>query len=54
MIYRHAELLVETFGDETRGLREIRKHVAWYFKGLPGRWRATCEDGSGARSGDVP
>ncbi len=35
MIYRHAELLVETFGDETRGLREIRKHVAWYFKGYP-------------------
>lgn len=35
MIYRHAELLVETFGDEHRGLREIRKHVAWYFKGYP-------------------
>ena len=35
MIYRHAELLVETFSDETRGLREIRKHVAWYFKGYP-------------------
>lgn len=35
MIYRHAELLVETFGDEARGVREIRKHVAWYFKGYP-------------------
>ncbi len=35
MIYRHAELLVETFGDETKGLREIRKHVAWYFHGYP-------------------
>ncbi|WP_298582449.1 tRNA dihydrouridine synthase DusB [uncultured Kocuria sp.] len=34
-IYRHAELLVETFGDEAKGLREIRKHVAWYFKGYP-------------------
>lgn len=35
MIYRHAELLVETFGDELKGLREIRKHVAWYFHGYP-------------------
>ena len=26
---------METFGDETRGLREIRKRVAWYFKGYP-------------------
>ncbi|MGV3016392.1 tRNA dihydrouridine synthase DusB [Rothia sp. 88186D007BW] len=42
MIYRHAELLVETFGDESRGLREIRKHVAWYFHGYPvgGKLRA--------------
>lgn len=31
---RHAELLVEFFdGDELRGCRDIRKHVAWYFKG---------------------
>lgn len=35
IIYRHAELLVDTFADEGRGLREIRKHVAWYFKGYP-------------------
>ncbi len=35
MIYRHAELLVETFGDEIKGLREIRKHVSWYFHGYP-------------------
>ncbi len=32
---RHAELLVEFFGDEDRGTRDIRKHVAWYFKGYP-------------------
>jgi len=32
---RHAELLVEFFGDEDRGCRDIRKHVAWYFKGYP-------------------
>ncbi|MCP3425087.1 tRNA dihydrouridine synthase DusB [Rothia sp. AR01] len=35
IIYRHAEMLVETFGDEHRGVREIRKHIAWYFKGYP-------------------
>ena len=32
---RHAELLVEFFDDEQRGCRDIRKHVAWYFKGYP-------------------
>jgi nifR3 family TIM-barrel protein len=31
----HAELLVEFFGDELRACRDIRKHVAWYFKGYP-------------------
>ena len=29
---RHARLLVEAFGERT-GCCEIRKHVAWYFKG---------------------
>jgi nifR3 family TIM-barrel protein len=32
---RHAELLVDFFGSEDRGCRDIRKHVAWYFKGYP-------------------
>ena len=32
---RHAELLVEFFDDETKACRDIRKHVAWYFKGYP-------------------
>jgi nifR3 family TIM-barrel protein len=32
-VYRHAELLVDTFGNEMMGLRDIRKHMAWYFKG---------------------
>ena len=33
---RHAELLVEFFDDdEVRACRDIRKHVAWYFKGYP-------------------
>jgi nifR3 family TIM-barrel protein len=30
---RHAELLVEFFEEEDRACRDIRKHVAWYFKG---------------------
>ncbi|HWU48153.1 MAG TPA: tRNA dihydrouridine synthase DusB [Humibacter sp.] len=32
---RHAELLVEFFESQERGCRDIRKHVAWYFKGYP-------------------
>lgn len=32
---RHAELLSEFFDSEERGCRDIRKHVAWYFKGYP-------------------
>lgn len=33
-VRRHTELLVDFFdGDEGRACRDIRKHVAWYFKG---------------------
>jgi nifR3 family TIM-barrel protein len=32
---RHAELLVEYFENEDHACRDIRKHVAWYFKGYP-------------------
>ncbi|RLP69881.1 tRNA dihydrouridine synthase DusB [Mycetocola reblochoni] len=32
---RHAELLSEFFESEERGCRDVRKHVAWYFKGYP-------------------
>ncbi len=41
--YRHAELLTEFFADEGRACRDIRKHVAWYFKGYPvgGEFRAS-------------
>lgn len=35
VLYRHAELLVDTFDSEDKALRDIRKHVAWYFKGYP-------------------
>lgn len=32
---RHAELLSEFFESEDRGVRDLRKHVGWYFKGYP-------------------
>lgn len=32
---RHAELLVEFFPSEEHACRDIRKHIAWYFKGYP-------------------
>lgn len=32
-VRRHAELMVEHFADEGKALRELRKHMAWYFKG---------------------
>ncbi len=39
---QHAILLVEFFESEERACRDIRKHVAWYFKGYPvgGEFRA--------------
>src|SRR5690606_36618975 len=46
---RHAELLVDFFdGDETRACRDIRKHVAWYFKGyaVGGELRAALAQSS--------
>lgn len=33
MIIRHAELLTALKGD--RGVVDLRKHMAWYFKGYP-------------------
>lgn len=33
--YRHAELLCQYHGDSV-GIREIRKHLAWYIQGFPG------------------
>jgi nifR3 family TIM-barrel protein len=33
MIRRHAELLADLL-DEDRGLRDMRKHMAWYLKGF--------------------
>jgi nifR3 family TIM-barrel protein len=30
---RHARLLTDHYGNELRGCRDMRKHVAWYLKG---------------------
>jgi hypothetical protein len=40
---KHAVLHVEFFEDELRACRDIRKHVAWYFKGyqVGGEFRAS-------------
>ncbi|MCL2784943.1 MAG: tRNA-dihydrouridine synthase [Propionibacteriaceae bacterium] len=34
MVRRHAELLVIHFGDERHAMADLRKHMAWYFKGF--------------------
>lgn len=35
VVYRHGELMCEYFGNEGQAMREMRKHMAWYFKGYP-------------------
>ena len=34
LMRRHADLLVQMHGDEFRGCQEMRKHMAWYLKGV--------------------
>ena len=34
IIYRHGQLLIEFFEDESRAMRDLRKHMAWYLKGF--------------------
>ena len=34
IIRRHGQLLADHFGED-KGMRDIRKHVAWYLHGLP-------------------
>ncbi|MGA5463252.1 tRNA dihydrouridine synthase DusB [Mycobacterium sp. NPDC050041] len=34
IVRRHGELLADHFGED-KGMRDIRKHVAWYLHGLP-------------------
>lgn len=33
VVRRHAQLMIEEFGDELKAMREMRKHMAWYLKG---------------------
>jgi tRNA-dihydrouridine synthase len=41
-ILRHGKLLIDHKGDYT-GIREMRKHVAWYTKGMHGSARLRDE-----------
>jgi len=34
LMRRHAELLVQMHGNEFKGCQEMRKHMAWYLKGI--------------------
>jgi len=34
VIRRHFRAVLEYAGED-RGIREMRKHIGWYFKGLP-------------------
>ena len=42
VLREHAGLLVETFGEH-KGCQEIRKHIAWYFKGYAVRQHLRLE-----------
>jgi len=42
VLRRHAGLLVEAFGEH-KGCQEIRKHIAWYFKGYAVRQHLRLE-----------
>jgi nifR3 family TIM-barrel protein len=35
IVLRHAELTVDHLGDEGTALRQMRHHMAWYFRGYP-------------------
>ena len=48
MVRRHAELLAEIMGEKY-GLTDLRKHMAWYFKGSRSG-RAATEAGDGVES----
>lgn len=34
-VYKHGQYLVDYYEDEFYGVRDLRKHIAWYFKGYP-------------------
>ncbi|MCT1689695.1 tRNA dihydrouridine synthase DusB [Brevibacterium sp. p3-SID960] len=35
VVYIHGVYLTEYYDDEFYGVRDLRKHIAWYFKGYP-------------------
>lgn len=43
VLLRHAEMICENIGEE-KGMREARKNVAWYMKGMPkaAQYRGRC------------
>ena len=43
VLLRHAEMICENIGED-KGMREARKNVAWYMKGMPkaAEYRARC------------
>lgn len=45
MIFRHAQLLLKCKGEYT-GIREMRKHIAWYTSGMPhsAKLRQACNE----------
>lgn len=34
VLMRHAELMVEHWGDEFKAVRDMRKHIGWYLRGF--------------------
>lgn len=34
LMMRHAELMVEHWGDELKAMRDMRKHIGWYLRGF--------------------
>ncbi len=45
IMFRHAQLIVEYFESEDRGMRDLRKHMAWYLKGFRVHSELRCQFG---------
>lgn len=52
VMLRHVKLICEDKGEH-RGMREARKHAAWYMKGLDGAASLRLEAGKLERYGDI-
>ena len=42
VIREHYQMMIEAKGEE-RAVKEMRKHLAWYLKGIPGAARIRSE-----------